>query len=50
MFSLKVYRLCVKGKQAGLCSDFGVRDFICVLCIACVGVSREIDLDFTCEM
>lgn len=47
IFSLKVHSLCVTREQIGLCCDFGVKDYMCVLFIACVGFMRDIDLDFT---
>lgn len=46
-FLYKVHSLCVKREQIGLCCDFGVKDYMHVLFIACVGFLREIDPDFT---
>lgn len=41
MFSLKVYSLCVKGEQAGLCCVFGLGFNVCSLDCMCRVLERE---------
>lgn len=49
VFSESIQFVCEVSNRLGFFHDFGLGDFffICVLCIACVGILREMDPDFT---